>query len=195
MPFPLVAPEVAWASTYPGKWLEHYFSHDYLSVDPLLKQIAQTSSPITWASDDFKERPDFWEEARTHGVKHGWAMSTHGRHLSSGVLSLARSGKVVTDDELAHTEMKLIWLAHTAHGLISAAEMAKHAPQRGAPLTAREREVLKWSAAGKTADEIGTILGISERTVTFHVAGSLAKLDVVNKTQAVAKALLLDMLH
>ena len=44
------------------------------------------------------------------------------------------------------------------------------------------------------AFEIGTILGITERTVTFHVTSSLYKFDVTNKTQAVAKALLLRLI-
>jgi LuxR family transcriptional regulator len=60
-------------------------------------------------------------------------------------------------------------------------------------LTEREREVLRWSAEGKTAEETGTILGITERTVTYHVTSAMGKLDVTNKTQAVAKALLLKL--
>jgi len=67
-------------------------------------------------------------------------------------------------------------------------------PGPAAELTAREREVLRWSATGKTVGEIGAILGISERTVTFHVTSTLVKLDVVNKTQAVSKALILGIL-
>ena len=47
---------------------------------------------------------------------------------------------------------------------------------------------------GKTSGEIGMILGISARTVNFHVTAILAKLDAVNKTQAVIKALMFDLL-
>jgi len=38
------------------------------------------------------------------------------------------------------------------------------------------------------------ILGISTRTVNFHITAILAKLDAVNKTQAVIRALMLGML-
>ena len=62
-------------------------------------------------------------------------------------------------------------------------------------LTPREREVLRWTAAGKTSCEIGIILGISARTVNFHVTSILSKLNAVNKTQAVVKAVLLDLLN
>jgi LuxR family quorum-sensing system transcriptional regulator SinR len=55
-------------------------------------------------------------------------------------------------------------------------------------LTPREREVLRWSAAGKSYWEIATILGISERTVRFFMGNARRKLDVVSNTQAVAEA-------
>nr|WP_246529271.1 helix-turn-helix transcriptional regulator [Microvirga zambiensis] len=56
-------------------------------------------------------------------------------------------------------------------------------------LTPREREALIWAAAGKSAADTGEILGITERTVTAHIASACQKLDAVNKTQAVARAL------
>lgn len=55
-------------------------------------------------------------------------------------------------------------------------------------LTAREREVLTWVAAGKSYWEVGRILGISERTVRHFMANSRAKLDAVSNKQAVALA-------
>ncbi len=61
-------------------------------------------------------------------------------------------------------------------------------------LTAREREVLRWTAAGKTSYEIGVILGIATRTVNFHISIILLKLDAINKTQAVVKAVMFDLL-
>lgn len=55
-------------------------------------------------------------------------------------------------------------------------------------LTAREREILRWTSEGKTAEIIGAILNISTRTVNFHISNVLTKLVAVNKVQAVAKA-------
>jgi DNA-binding CsgD family transcriptional regulator len=56
-------------------------------------------------------------------------------------------------------------------------------------ISARELDCLKWTAAGKTASEASTILGISERTVRFHLNAAREKLDCVTTTQAVAKAI------
>lgn len=57
-------------------------------------------------------------------------------------------------------------------------------------LTCREVEVLKWSAAGKTAEEIGTILNLKSRTVNFHVGRAIHKMGVSNKTAAAVQAAL-----
>jgi DNA-binding CsgD family transcriptional regulator len=48
---------------------------------------------------------------------------------------------------------------------------------------------------GKTAWEVGQILGISERTAVLHVNNAMHKLDSVNKHQAVLKALRLGLIH
>jgi DNA-binding NarL/FixJ family response regulator len=56
-------------------------------------------------------------------------------------------------------------------------------------LTGREREVLTWVGRGKTSSEIAIILGLRERTVNFHCDQAMKRLDVTNRTQAVAKAI------
>jgi DNA-binding NarL/FixJ family response regulator len=56
-------------------------------------------------------------------------------------------------------------------------------------LTAREKEVLTWVGRGKTSSEIALILGLSDRTVNFHCDQAMRRLDVINRVQAVAKAL------
>ncbi|HET9130449.1 MAG TPA: LuxR C-terminal-related transcriptional regulator, partial [Terriglobia bacterium] len=53
-------------------------------------------------------------------------------------------------------------------------------------LSAREVEVLREAALGRTNREIGDRLFISEETVKSHVAHVLAKLDLQNRTQMVA---------
>ena len=54
-------------------------------------------------------------------------------------------------------------------------------------ITARELDCLKWMAAGKTAWEASVILGISERTVRFHLNAAREKLNCLTTTQAVAR--------
>jgi len=62
-------------------------------------------------------------------------------------------------------------------------------------VTSREREVLEWMYRGKSNIEIGMILKISPLTVKNHVQKVLRKLNVLNRTQAVGKALALRILN
>lgn len=55
-------------------------------------------------------------------------------------------------------------------------------------LTQGEYECLKWTASGKTSGEIGQILKLSQHTVNHYLGRVIVKLDAVNRTQAVAKA-------
>lgn len=62
-------------------------------------------------------------------------------------------------------------------------------PHAGSIVSRREIDCLKWSARGKTAWEASRILGISERTVRFHLDSARSKLQCANTTQAVATAI------
>jgi DNA-binding response OmpR family regulator len=55
-------------------------------------------------------------------------------------------------------------------------------------LNEREVETLTWVARGKTSSEIAQIIGLTKRTVDFHIDNARIKLDAVTRTQAVVKA-------
>lgn len=65
---------------------------------------------------------------------------------------------------------------------------AIRAPRGAGTLTFREREVLQLLAGGLPGKQIGRALGISERTVKFHVSALTRKLGADNRAQAVAQA-------
>ena len=62
-------------------------------------------------------------------------------------------------------------------------------PARKTLLTAREIEVLRGVANGKSASAIGGILQITKRTVDEHVHAAVRKLGALNRTHAVAIAM------
>jgi LuxR family quorum sensing-dependent transcriptional regulator len=67
--------------------------------------------------------------------------------------------------------------------------LGQRAQSPAAQLSLREREVLVWVAKGKSAWEIGEILGIGSRTVETHITSVLAKLRAGNRPHAVALAM------
>ncbi len=71
---------------------------------------------------------------------------------------------------------------------VAAKVMAQVARPRPASLTGREHQVLRLVAEGLATKQIARRLGISERTVKFHVTSVLNKLGAENRAQAVAVA-------
>src|SRR5262249_17048466 len=51
-----------------------------------------------------------------------------------------------------------------------------------------EGETMTWVAGGKTAAEMAQILGLTKRTVDFHIDNARTKLGAATRTQAVIKA-------
>jgi DNA-binding response OmpR family regulator len=76
---------------------------------------------------------------------------------------------------------------------IIAARLARVARSEVGPklvnnLNDREIETLTWAARGKTSAEIAQILGLSKRTVDFHIDNARDKLGVATRIQAAIKA-------
>jgi len=183
-----------WLTNYPQHWLQsRYFANDFQTIDPVIKAALRSLAPVTWTEDHFDDQPG-WEKASSHGVYYGWTLAMHGHNGETGLISYARNDPELGDDELDRIEGKLVWLSHAANSTIENIIARKDMEPLVQELTAREREVLRWTAAGKTSYEIGIILSISARTVNFHVTSILGKMHAVNKTQAVVKAVLLDLL-
>jgi DNA-binding CsgD family transcriptional regulator len=78
--------------------------------------------------------------------------------------------------------------------VLVAADPAR-APDWGASLTPREIEVLTLLAEGASNKTIARHLGISVHTAKFHVGSLLDKLDATGRTDAVAHAARLGVLH
>lgn len=62
-------------------------------------------------------------------------------------------------------------------------------------LSAREQEVLRLLASGKSNKDIAFLLGITEATVKCHVSAILVRLDVSDRTEAVVTALQRGLVH
>ena len=106
-------------------------------------------------------------------------------HYDEGGAVISMATEQLTVDPLAKSALQLIGVY--AHNRIRS--LGRPKPEKRDLLTRREREILRWAADGKTSWEISVVLGISERTVKFHLIQASHKLNAVNRTAAVAKAL------
>lgn len=173
-------------------------SKDNWRRDPVMQHCKRQSVPIIWGQDTYTQagHGDLWEEQARFGYCSGIAMALHlpeGRHFMLGV---ERDQQVPQDpSELMRivADLQLLTVhAQEAAGRIFV-PLAPVAPPT--VLTPRELEALRWTMEGKTAWEVGNILGISERTAVLHVNNAMHKLGCVNKHQAVLKALRLGLLR
>lgn len=112
------------------------------------------------------------------------------RSFQSGARSYVL--KTAAREDLIHT----IRAVHSGERCISPVIGARLAERMTrAELTAREVEILKLIAKGKSNKEIGSTLEIAEVTVKLHVGHILAKLKASDRTQATTIALQRGILH
>ena len=194
VPVPVSRPRVFMMNNYSRSWQERYDRENYLAIDPTVVHGMRSVMPLVWSEKVFSDCMHFWEDARAHGLRFGWAQSCYNAKGVGGLLTLARSCDDLSEKELSTQAYRMSWLAHAAHEALSGILSDKLMPEASIELSPREAEVLRWTAEGKTSSEVSRILNISERTVNFHVNNALAKLGAANKTAAVIKASVLGLL-
>lgn len=192
IPIPITRPRTTFLSNYPPEWLAHYRERKYVDVDPTVAHGMRSSEPIVWSGELFASTPDLWKEAQEHGICHGWAMSRRDAEGASSMLILARSGPSITQQELQEKEWWMRQLVDASHVAVKA-RMGSDLPAKP-KLNDREIDILRWTADGKTASEIAEIIGISERTVNFHINQAVAKLEASNKVNAAVRAAMSGLL-
>ncbi|SAL35820.1 N-acylhomoserine lactone dependent regulatory protein [Caballeronia peredens] len=194
VPLPVCKPQFALRSNYPEGWVERYVSQNYFAVDPTVRHGLSQSGPMIWRADSQTQSVDFWEEAAHFGLRHGWCMPSISRTGVIGLVTMARSSEPVEERELAGKEYQMSWLASATNATMGVHLLVQLAPEYAVELTAREREALKWSAAGKTYSEMGKVMRVDGRTVKFHLVNAMRKLNATNKTEAAVKAAMLGLL-
>lgn len=174
--------------------------HDQASArrDPVIQHCRRQAVPIIWDQATYTTQGlgELWEEQASFGYVNGIAMALHlpeGRHFVFGV---ERDKPMPTDRrELTRVVADLqLFAVYAQDAALRVLAPQLHDDQRPR-LTPREVEVLSWTMDGKTAWEVGAILGISERTAVMHVTNAMHKLGASNKHHAVLKALKLGLIH
>ncbi len=168
-----------------------------IASDPIVKHSSASILPLVWGKSLYVKAnaTDLWENAKPFGFDSGIAISLRDHLGNSYKIGLSRDQPLTTEPrELS----RLVADAQLFGAYAQSAMMRIWNPKPEADfpsLTAREIECLSWTLEGKTAWELGAILGITERTANFHLGNAIQKLDCENKHSAVIKAMRMGMIR
>jgi LuxR family quorum sensing-dependent transcriptional regulator len=172
-----------------AEWLKIYGEERYAEVDPIMHYLRRSMTPlehngIAYGSD--LRALELMQRRRDFGFASGLSVPILGPTGSTGYVSYAIL-KGSEPDLSAHEKRAFHLMTLYAFDRFRRLRSLTSAQKR--ILTERQREVLTWIAAGKSAWETGEILDISARTVEEHAQQALERLGAVNRTQAVAIAI------
>lgn len=176
-------------------WVQLYHDSGFLGLDPFVVAALALERPVSWeeAMDWLKDHDlwgqteaDFQALAARHGLQYGYLVGKRSHIITqtTAITSVTTGTRPMTDQQ-ERILQKLI--PHLNEILVRPGVVRM--PQ----LSEREMEVLKWAKEGKSNWEVSMILNISERTVKFHMRNIYRKLDVTNKSHAIAKAMKLGI--
>lgn len=177
---------------WPPGWQDHYIAEDFYRDDPVAQFGRLRIDPFTWSSApiDTRRHPrarQVMAEAASVGMCEGFVIPILTCQSEHACVSVA--GEKPRLD--AETQRTIQFIGTYAHARAMRLSAGSGVVPRQWLLSEREREVLRWTAEGKTTWETSRILGISARTVTYHIATASQRLKAGSRTHAVARALAL----
>ncbi|MEA2883830.1 MAG: LuxR family transcriptional regulator, quorum-sensing system regulator BjaR1 [Bradyrhizobium sp.] len=171
------------------EWSSHYFKNNLVKDDPCVAHCFRSTGPFEW--NDAPYDPLTWpaaekmmNDAADIGMRVGFAVPIHTFAGFQAVVSMG--GEHVNLSPLAKRAIHLMSLY--AHDKASSVVRPRH-QSSASLLTRREKEALRWVAAGKTAWEISQILSISQATVHDHLKAAARKFESSNRVATVVAAL------
>lgn len=179
-------------STYPSRWTSHYLRNRYQTIDPVLREALHTPEPFQWGID-FRSKStsmaqqQIFDEAAQFGIRIGFTVPIHDGHGPVAALTFAaderrpKFEKCISSHARVLQLMAMYFHAHVRRKLASDYKIAE------VLLSPREFECLEWASQGKSAWEIGCILGISRNTVADYLDNAKQKLGVRTVVQAVTR--------
>jgi len=174
----------------PASYLEAATDRDDALRDPVVEHLMTKTVPVIYDQETYVRANvgELWEIQAPYGYKTGIAVKLHLPGDKHFVLGVDRNEALpAASAELMQMVAGLQLLA--THALTAADRLLSPKLKTGdlPKLTKRELDVLSWTAQGKTAWEVSVILGMSEKTVNFHLGNAMRKLEVSSKHQAVLK--------
>jgi LuxR family transcriptional regulator, activator of conjugal transfer of Ti plasmids len=182
-------------STYPRAWTDRYFTNGYEKIDPVVirarseRALFQWDGQVTEVAGALAQRR-FFDEAITFGIKTGVTVPVRSGFGSFSAFTLASEEAIPSFHEhisRAYDLLPLMALYYHTHVAAKLMDPARDIVESA--LTQRERQCLAWAARGKTKAETATIIGVTARTVVFHIENARRKLGAASVSHAVSLAL------
>lgn len=179
-------------SNWPPIWKEMYFEKEFGPHDPVSRALGVITAPMT-LSEIRAGKAGFLPDAKGEeilqagadlGFKCSIAIPVFGAHGYRGLACF--SGKGPEPDARGRIELNVVAVA--AHNRLLELYLSRNAEESG-ELTQRELQVLAALRAGLRDEAVGMSLGISKRTVRFHVENARRKLGCRTRSEAVARAI------
>ena len=185
-------PQALVAATYSPEWQRHYEQVGYVNIDPVVRSSLRGVMPVDWAKLDRSDaavKKLFGQAQDFRIAGQGLSIPIHGRGGEFGLFSITADLTDCDWTELKRRDIgSFMLIGHHFHEWALHAEGLDHSDYSNA-LTSHQIEMLRWAAAGKTADDTAVITGLSRSTVQFHLANARGLLHASTTTQAVAKAI------
>lgn len=180
--------ETTFASSFPPGWVENYVDKGYQQVDPRVAMASEAITAFSWQLSDW--------DGKLKGKQLEWRADNEAAGFVGGLIVPDRRDnhhKVIAlcgNPGTVHLQDQKV-LYYAGLEMLDRMQALGLSPEPDAPvvLSARERECVQWIAAGKSDWEIGTILSISEKTVSTHVERAKQKLKAHTRAQAIVAAL------
>lgn len=177
---------------WPEEWAARYMANQYFAIDPVIQRTILSDNAFVW-SEALKDMTigrqslKFMGEARDFNFIDGFSVPIHSLMGFRAIVTFAADRVDLSAEARGALHMISIY----AHNKIKELKSGGKQPlvDRHVHLTLREKECISWCAEGKTAWEISTILGISERTVAHILENAQRKMNTTNRTHLVAESL------
>lgn len=200
VPSSLHGPEMYGINNYPDFWWEEYIANNLVAFDPLPRYAIANEHPRMWTtegwhdvkghswSDEGQEVVRIFQEVKKLGANSGLLLPFHTGDNTCAGLNLPHPFMIDKSFEIFLNAR--IWVFALLPQIMTAVNKLykEIRDEDGVHLTPREKEVLLWVGEGLTSKAIADKLGISFRTIEHYIADIQRKLGVMNRHQAVAKA-------
>lgn len=179
-------------STYPPPWTAHYLKNHYERLDPVIRQVLLVTEPFDWGNTIEMNglsvaQHQLLEDAAAFGIRYGFTIPIHDGRGPVAAVTFASDDPSPTFRRCIIEHRRVLQLMALYFHASARRKLQTGRIVDGIAMSPREYECLEWSAAGKSAWEIGCILGITRRTVVFHLDNARQKLRVSSLHQAIAR--------